>query len=132
MPRVGESDVKTGRFVLGVALLCVGCELFLRSAGLANLSTWDAELLSIADLRLTTGFVLAGFGFGLVLVYVDPQSMLAWMLVAAAAGAFVLGVILHLEARLWRMPPAGLRCSIALLAVGLGIFLSSVRLSPID
>lgn len=132
MPRDGESDVKTGRFVLGVALVCVGGELFLRSAGLANLSTWDAELLSIADLRLTTGFVLAGFGFGLVLVYVDPQSLLAWMLVAATAGAFVLGVALHLEARLWRMPPAELGSSIALLVAGVGIFLGSVRLSPVD
>ena len=122
----GRGDVALGGFLVGWILIGAGAYVFLRASGLMALLAWGQPLLVLGEVRLTPTVLLAPLALGLVILVIDGQNLVGWLLTLAALVALTVGVMLELRGRTFELSPLELIAVIGLLVTGFGLFLTSV------
>ena len=122
----GRGDVALGGFLIGWILIGAGAYVFLRASGLLAMLAWGEPLLVLGEIRLTPAVLLIPLVLGLVILVIDGQNLLGWLLTLAALVALTVGVMLELRGRTFELSPLELIAVIGLIVTGFGLFLGSV------
>lgn len=124
MKGAGGSDGGISRFVIGLLMFISGTYLLLKSIHVHfNLG----YSYSYGNFRITSGFVMIPFMFGIGLIFYNAKNVLGWILAGGSLVLLIFGVITNTQFRLQRMDAFELITILVLMIGGVGLFLSSFR-----
>lgn len=127
MRGAGGSDGGLGRFFIGLIMIIMGLYLFLDNLNVTQSFSMSMPLMNMGGFRLTTGYVLIPFIFGIGFIFYNAKSDLGWFLVIISLILLGIGVITSIHFKLNRMSAFELMMIIGLTVGGVGLFLSSLR-----
>lgn len=127
MNGAGGTGGGTGRFFLGLVMMCAGFYLLLSSVVVSSSFGLATALFGVGGHGVTGGMVLVPLVIGLALVFYNARNVIGWLLTVGAFAALVVGVIASVHMNLRAMNGFELLCILVLAFGGLGLFLGSLR-----
>ena len=129
MKGAGGTTGGSGRFLIGLIMLCGGVYLLLNSIKIYSHYGFGARLYSIAGYSVTSGMIMIPFMFGVGMVFYNAKNYLGWFLACGSLVGLVFGVISSIQFTFQSMSAFDLIVILVLTVGGLGIVLSSLRSS---
>lgn len=137
MHGAGGTQGGTGRFLIGLIMLCVGGYLFFQNINVSSGFGMGTSLYRTSNfggmgmgLNLTTGMVLVPFIFGIGMIFYNSKNVIGWLLSIGSLAMLFFGVIVSLKFQMKSMTGFEILTILVLFIGGLGMFLSSLR--PIE
>jgi len=129
MRGAGGTSGGSGRFLIGLIMLCGGLYLLFNSINVHSNYGFSARLYSLGGYRVTSGMVMIPFMFGVGMVFYNARNYLGWLLAGGSLVALVFGVISSIQFTFQSMSAFDLIVILVLSVGGLGLFLSSLKSS---
>jgi len=129
MRGAGGTSGGSGRFLIGIIMLCGGVYLLLSSINVYSHYGFGARLYSMGGYGITSGMIMIPFMFGVGMIFYNARNYLAWLLAGGSLIALVFGVISSIQFTFQSMSAFDLIVILVLTTGGLGLFLSSLRSS---
>jgi hypothetical protein len=126
----GGTPGGAGRFFLGLLLLVAGTYLFLSHVQVTNSFSLSHGLFYVSGFRVTSGFMLVPFMIGVGMLFFNFRNLAGWVLMFGSLAAIVLGIIASLDFYLSSLSALDLLIIMAMMAGGIGLFISSFRNYP--
>ncbi|MBL4672574.1 MAG: hypothetical protein JKX81_09970 [Arenicella sp.] len=127
MRGAGGTTGGSGRFIIGLIMLCGGLYLLFNSINVYSSYGFGARLYSVGGYRVTSGMVMIPFMFGVGMVFYNARNYLGWLLAGGSLVALVFGVISSIQFTFQSMSAFDLIVILVLSVGGLGLFLSSLK-----
>jgi len=127
MRGAGGTNGGSGRFLIGLIMLCGGLYLLFNSINVHSNYGFSARLYSVGGYRVTSGMVMIPFMFGIGMVFYNARNYLGWLLAGGSLVALVFGVISSIQFTFQSMSAFDLIVILVLSVGGLGLFLSSLK-----
>jgi hypothetical protein len=127
MRGAGGTTGGSGRFFIGLIMLCGGLYLLFNSINVYSSYGFSARLYSVGGYRVTSGMIMIPFMFGIGLVFYNARNYLGWLLACGSLVALVFGVISSIQFTFQSMSAFDLIVILVLSVGGLGLFLSSLK-----
>jgi hypothetical protein len=115
-----------GHFFLGLAMMVGGGYLFLQNIRVSHHWSWSSGF-QMGGISVTSGYLLFPLIFGIGLIFYNAKNLLGWVLTAASAIMFFVGIIASINFRFGAMSAFDLGMILVLLIGGLGLFLRSLK-----
>ena len=136
MRGAGGTNGGAGQFLVGLVMMCGGFYLLLNSIAVSSSLGWGTRLFGAGvggagGLGVTTGMVLSPFIFGLGLIFYNARSIAGWVLALGSLVALIFGVLASVSFGFRSMSAFDLIVILVLSAGGLGLFLRSLKASPV-
>jgi len=101
MKGAGGTQGGTGQFFMGLAMMCGGFYLLFNAIQVSSSFGLGYGLYRVnafgQGMSITTGMVMLPFIIGIVMVFFDAKSKLAWLLSLGSLTALVVGVISSIQ-----------------------------------
>ncbi len=134
MKGAGGTQGGTGQFFMGLAMMCGGFYLLFNAIQVSSSFGLGYGLYRVnafgQGMSITTGMVMLPFIIGIVMVFFDAKSKLAWLLSLGSLTALVVGVISSIQFHFKSMSAFELIVILVLAFGGLGLFLRSLKDAP--
>lgn len=134
MKGAGGTQGGTGQFFMGLAMMCGGFYLLFNAIQVSSSFGLGYGLYRVnafgQGMSITTGMVMLPFIIGIVMVFFDAKSKLAWLLSLGSLTALVVGVISSIQFHFKSMSAFELIVILVLAFGGLGVFLRSLKDAP--
>jgi hypothetical protein len=127
MRGAGGTGGGTGKFFLGLAMMCAGFYLLFKAIGVSSTFGFSMPLFGGAGYGVTGGMVMLPFVIGVGMVFYNAKNLLGWLLAIGSLTALVAGVIASVQFSLHSMSAFDLIVILVLAIGGLGLFLRSLR-----
>ncbi|MFQ3226680.1 MAG: hypothetical protein ACI8RW_000056 [Porticoccaceae bacterium] len=127
MKGAGGTTGGSGKFIIGLIMLCGGLYLLFNSINVYSSYGFSARLYSLGGYRVTSGMVMIPFMFGVGMVFYNARNYLGWLLAGGSLVALVFGVISSIQFTFQSMSAFDLIVILVLSVGGLGLFLSSLK-----
>ncbi|MFT6101421.1 MAG: hypothetical protein ACJAYF_003984 [Arenicella sp.] len=127
MRGAGGTTGGSGKFIIGLIMLCGGLYLLFNSINVYSSYGFSARLYSLGGYRVTSGMVMIPFMFGVGMVFYNARNYLGWLLAGGSLVALVFGVISSIQFTFQSMSAFDLIVILVLSVGGLGLFLSSLK-----
>lgn len=132
MNGAGGSKGGSGKFFLGLVMLCGGFYMLFKSIIVSGSFGLGARLFGAAGHDISGGMILIPFAIGVGMVFYNAKNYLGWALAIGALAALVIGVIASVQVSLATMSAFDLIVILVLAIGGLGLFLGSLRAAADD
>ena len=129
MRGAGGTTGGSGRFFIGLIMLCGGVYLLLNSIQIYSHHGFNARLYSVAGYGVTSGMIMIPFMFGVGMMFYNAKNYIGWLLAGGSLVGLVFGVIASIQFTFRSMSAFDLIVILVLAIGGLGLFLSSFRSS---
>lgn len=129
MRGAGGTNGGSGRFLIGLIMLCGGVYLLLNSIQIYSHYGLSSRLYGVGGYGITSGMIMIPFMFGVGIVFYNARNYLGWLLAGGSIVALVFGVISSIQFTFKSMSAFDLIVILVLAVGGLGILLSSLRSS---
>ena len=129
MRGAGGTSGGTGKFFIGLIMLCGGVYLLLSSINVYTHYGFGARLYSIGNYGVTSGMIMIPFMFGVGMLFYNAKNPLSWLLTGGSLVALVFGVISSIQFTFQSMDAFDLIVILVLAVGGLGLLLGSLRSS---
>ena len=129
MRGAGGTTGGSGRFLIGLIMLCGGVYLLLNSINVYSHYGFSARLYNIRGFNVTSGMIMIPFMFGVGMVFYNAKNYLGWLLAGGSIVSLVFGVISSIQFTFQAMSAFDLIVILVLSVGGLGLFLSSLKSS---
>jgi hypothetical protein len=130
MNGAGGTNGGVGHFWLGLAMMCSGFYLLLKSIIVSSNFGLGYALYALpvfgSYYSITSGMTLMPFIFGIAMLFYNGRSVIGWLLTVGALAALLLGVITSIQFTLLSMSAFDLLVILVLAFGGLGLFLRSL------
>ena len=129
----GGSDGGTGRFLMGLLMMCIGGYLFLNHIQVTSgmRMGFGHSMYSVSmggfNYSVTGGMIFVPFIFGVGMIFWNSKNTLGWLLTLGSLAAFSIGIIVSIRMHIKPMSAFDLITVLVLLAGGIGMFGSSLR-----
>lgn len=134
MKGAGGTQGGTGQFFMGLAMMCGGFYLLFNAIQVSSSFGLGYGLYRVnafgQGMSITTGMVILPFIIGIVMVFFDAKSKLAWLLSLGSLTALIVGVISSIQFHFKSMSAFELIVILVLAFGGLGLFLRSLKDAP--
>jgi hypothetical protein len=131
MRGAGGTSGGTGRFFIGLIMMCSGFYMLLQSINISTNFGFGMRLMGFSifgqQVGITSGMVIVPFMFGIGMIFYNSKKILGWVLSIGSVSAMIFGVISSTHFTLRTMTAFELIVILALSMGGLGMFLSSLR-----
>lgn len=127
MQGAGGTSGGSGKFLLGLIMMCSGFYLLLSSVIVSSSFGFGSRLFGIGGFGVTGGIILVPLVIGIGMIFYNARSVLGWLIAIAAFFAMVFGVIASVSLDLRSMSAFYLITVLVLAFGGLGLFLGSLR-----
>jgi hypothetical protein len=127
MRGAGGTTGGSGKFIIGLIMLCGGLYLLFNSINVYSSYGFSARLYSLGGYRVTSGRIMIPFMFGVGMVFYNARNYLGWLLAGGSLVALVFGVISSIQFTFQSMSAFDLIVILVLSVGGLGLFLSSLK-----
>jgi len=127
MRGAGGTTGGSGRFLIGLIMLCGGIYLLLNSINVYSHYGFSARLYNIGGYGVTSGMIMIPFMFGIGMVFYNAKNYIGWLLAGGALVSLIFGVISSIQFTFQSMSAFDLIVILVLAVGGLGLFLSSLR-----
>ena len=127
MRGAGGTSGGSGRFLIGLIMLCGGIYLLFNSINVYGNYGFGARLYSMGGFGVTSGMIMIPFMFGVGMIFYDARNYIGWILAIGSLVALVFGVISEVRFSFQNMTAFDLIVILVLSVGGLGLFLSSLR-----
>lgn len=127
MRGAGGTSGGSGKFFLGLAMMCAGFYMLFQAIGVHAGFGMGSRLYGWSGLDVTGGMLLLPFVIGVVMVFYNAKNALGWLLALGALVALLAGVLGSLQFSLRSMSAFDLIVILVLAVGGLGLFLGSLR-----
>ncbi len=127
MRGAGGTTGGSGKFIIGLIMLCGGLYLLFNSINVYSSYGFSARLYSLGGYRVTSGMIMIPFMFGVGMVFYNARNYLGWLLAGGSLVALVFGVISSIQFTFQSMSAFDLIVILVLSVGGLGLFLSSLK-----
>ncbi len=121
----------TGRFIIGVIMMCTGFYMLLQSIIVTTGFGLGMHLFGISffgtSMGITSGMVMVPFIFGIGMIFYNAKNYFGWLLSVGSLAAMIFGVIASTHFVLRTMTAYEFITILVLGFGGLGLFLSSLR-----
>ncbi len=129
MRGAGGTSGGTGKFFIGLIMLCGGVYLLLSSINVHTHYGFGARLYSIGNYGVTSGMIMIPFMFGVGMLFYNAKNPLSWLLTGGSLVALVFGVISSIQFTFQSMDAFDLIVILVLAVGGLGLLLASLKSS---
>lgn len=129
MRGAGGTSGGSGRFLIGLIMLCGGVYLLLNSINVHSQYGFSARLYNIGGFGVTSGMIMIPFMFGVGMVFYNARNYLGWLLAGGSIIGLIFGVISSIQFTFRAMSAFDLIVILVLSVGGLGLFLSSLKSS---
>ncbi len=129
MRGAGGTSGGSGRFLIGLIMLCGGVYLLLNSINVHSQYGFSARLYNIGGYGVTSGMIMIPFMFGVGMVFYNARNYLGWLLAGGSIIGLIFGVISSIQFTFRAMSAFDLIVILVLSVGGLGLFLSSLKSS---
>lgn len=123
----GGTNGGMNRFIIGIIMTIAGGYLLLNSIHISNSFHLGYSSFHLGGMRLTSGFVIIPFIFGVGMLFYNYKSPWGWVLAGGSIVLLVFGVITSIHFSMRHMTAFELILILTLLVGGIGLFLSSFR-----
>jgi len=127
----GGTPGGVGSFLTGVAMMCMGFYLLLRSVHVSQSFNLGTSLFHFSAFggssSITGGMVLIPLAFGIGMIFYNARNFIGWLLALGSLAALLVGVLAGLQFTLRSMSLFDLLVILVLSMGGLGLFLNSLR-----
>ncbi len=126
----GGSGGGVMEFFLGLVMFIAGFYLFLSNihVGMGGFGgAMGGALYSWGGVKITTGYVLIPFLFGIGMIFYNSNNYLGWILAIASLIMIVFGVIANVQMNFRHLSAFDLIIILVLMIGGIGLFLRSLR-----
>lgn len=123
----GGTNGGMNRFIIGIIMTIAGGYLLLNSIHVSNSFHLGYSSFNLGGMRLTSGFVMIPFIFGVGMLFYNYKSPWGWVLTGGSIVLLVFGVITSIQFTMHHMTAFELILILTLLVGGIGLFLSSFR-----
>ncbi len=127
MRGAGGTTGGSGRFFIGLIMLCGGIYLLLNSINVHSHYGFSARLYNIGGYGVTSGMIMIPFMFGIGMVFYNAKNYIGWLLAGGSLLSLIFGVISSIQFTFQSMSAFDLIVILVLAVGGLGLFLSSLR-----
>lgn len=127
MQGAGGTSGGSGKFFLGLFMMCGGFYLLLNNVVVSSSFGLGSRLFGIGGVGVTGGAILVPLVIGLAMIFFNARNYLGWLVAVASFFAMVLGVISTVSLDLRTMSAFSLIMILTLAFGGLGLFLGSLR-----
>lgn len=127
MQGAGGTRGGSGRFFLGLIMMCGGFYLLLNSVIVSSSFGLGARLYGVGGIGVTGGILLVPLVIGIGMIFYNARSYVGWLVAVASFFALVFGVIASVSLDLRTMSAFHLITILVLAFGGLGLFLGSLR-----
>ena len=128
MRGAGGTSGGTGRFIIGLIMLCGGIYLLLNAIQIRHYGL-GARLYGFGGYSITSGMIMIPFMFGIGMLFYNARNPLGWLVSGGSLVALIFGVISSIQFTFRAMSAFDLVVILVLAVGGLGILLSSFRSS---
>ncbi len=118
-------------FLLGLMMMCGGFYLLLSSIVVRTHFGFGLQLYSLGGFGITSGMIMIPFLFGVGFIFYNSRNPLGWLLAVGSLVALIFGVIASVNFTFRQMSAFDLIVILVLSFGGLGLFLRSLRQSPL-
>lgn len=130
----GGTSGGTGRYLIGLVLMCTGTYLFLSkimvtTGALSHGIGMGTRLYGMGSggFGVTGGMILIPFFIGVFMVFWNSKNILGWLLSGLSVVALIAGIIVNIRMTLMPMSGFDILVLIVLMAGGAGMFFSSLK-----
>jgi hypothetical protein len=129
----GGTNGGIGRYLIGLALMCVGGYLFLSKVMVSTGAFsrgfgMGTNLYSMGGgFAVTGGMILIPFFIGIFMVFWNSKNIFGWLLSGLSVLALIAGIIVNIRMTIMPMSAFDILVIIVLMAGGAGMFFSSLR-----
>jgi hypothetical protein len=127
MRGAGGTSGGSGKFFLGLAMMCAGFYLLFQAIGVYSGFGFGSRLYGWSGMDVTGGMLMLPFVIGVALVFYNAKNVLGWLLALGSLVALLAGVLGSLQFSLRSMSAFDLIVILVLAVGGLGLFLASLR-----
>lgn len=131
MRGAGGTDGGIGQFFLGLAMMCGGFYMLLKSIAVTSSFGFGQQLYGMSafgtSYGVTSGMVMFPFMLGVGMVFYNYKNILGWILMLGALIALIFGVIASIHFSLHAMSAFDLIVILVLALGGTGLFLRSLK-----
>lgn len=127
MQGAGGTSGGSGRFFLGLIMMCSGFYLLLSSVVVSSSFGLGARLFGIGAVGITGGIILVPLVLGIGMIFYNARSYVGWLVAVTSFFALVFGVIASVSLDVRTMSAFHLITILVLAFGGLGLFLGSLR-----
>ena len=118
-------------FLVGLVMMCGGFYLLLSSIVVRAQFGIGYHLYSLGGFGITSGMVMIPFLFGVGMIFYNSRNLFGWLLAVGSLTALIFGVIASVNFSFRHMSAFDLIVILVLSFGGLGLFLRSLRHSPL-
>ena len=123
-----ENKMKANiKFIGGIAMFIGGMFLLLKNLYVQYNFGWQTPFYRVGGMGINSGMILIPFLIGVGMLFFNSKSIVAWLLTVGSLALLILGVITSINFTLAGMSAFDILIILALIAGGIGIFLSSFR-----
>jgi hypothetical protein len=130
MRGAGGTNGGIGQFWLGLAMMCGGFYLLLKSIIVSTSFGLGYQLYGLSFFgslfSITSGMVIIPFIFGIGMIFYNGKSIMGWILTAGSLIALLFGVIASIHFTFVTMSAFDLLIILVLAFGGVGLFLKSL------
>lgn len=128
MNGAGGTNGGTGKFLLGLLMMCGGFYMLLNGISVTSNFGLGTRLFGYGtSFGMTGGMIMIPLMIGVGMVFYNAKSMLGWLLALGSLTALIVGVISSVQFNLRSMTAFELIVILVLAIGGLGLFLASLR-----
>jgi hypothetical protein len=128
MNGAGGTSGGTGKFLLGLMMMCGGFYLLLNGIAVTSNFGFGTRLFGYgSSFGMTSGMVMIPLMIGVGMVFYNAKNLLGWLLALGSLTALIVGVISSVQFNLRSMTAFELIVILVLAIGGLGLFLASLR-----
>jgi len=129
----GAGGTKGGElsFLLGLFMMCGGFYMLLNSIVVRANFGFGYQLYALGGFGVTSGMIMIPFLFGVGFIFYNSRNPLGWVLAIGSLVALIFGVIASVNFGFRPMSAFDLIVILVLSFGGLGLFLRSLRHSPL-
>ena len=127
MNEAGGTSGGTGKFLLGLVMMCGGFYMLLSGIVVSSNFGFGARLFGFGGVGLTGGMIMLPLLIGVAMIFYNARNYLGWGIAIASLGALIFGVISSVSLNLRTMSAFELLVILTLAFGGLGLFLNSLR-----
>ena len=129
MNGAGGTSGGSGKFLLGLIMMCGGFYLLLSGIVVSSNFGLGTRLFGTGGFGITSGMILIPLAIGVGMVFYNAKNYLGWLLAIGSLAALIMGVIASVSMNLRTMSAFELISILVLAIGGLGLFLASLRTS---
>ncbi|MFT7685888.1 MAG: hypothetical protein ACI9FB_001233 [Candidatus Azotimanducaceae bacterium] len=136
MRGAGGTNGGIGEFLMGLVMMSGGFYMLLNSIMVTTTFGYGMRLYGFSAMggnyAITSGMVMIPFMFGVGMIFYNSRNLFGWILALGSIVALVFGVISSIQFTFKAMSAFDLIVILVLSIGGLGLFLRSLKNSPIE